>query len=109
MYGSPACAPAPAVPAHPGRSAAQSRSAMKCGRTRDAARGAAARSTEVFARVSDPAGKGGRGNSVGAGQEDLGLLVAHAAGEVPVGGADALHGGIEATKGIDRAAEAGGA
>ena len=63
----------------------------------------------VFARVGDLAGEGAGGDGGRRSKEDLGFFVTHAAGEVPVGRADTFHRRIHAAKGVDRAAEAGGA
>ena len=53
--------------------------------------------------------EGAGGDGVGRGEEDFRFLVAHAAGEISVGGRDAIHRLVHAAEGVNRAAEAGGA
>src|SRR3954466_8740919 len=69
----------------------------------------ALRSLQVLARVGDlPAQRAG-GHGERAGQVDTRLLVAHAAGEVAVGGADAAQGLVETAERVAGPAQAGGA
>src|ERR1700722_2114407 len=58
-------------------------------------------------RVRDGASQGTRGYCQGAGEEHLGLFVAHSAGEISVRGADAAQWCIQPPKGIARSTEAG--
>src|SRR5690606_6777334 len=67
----------------------------------------ATRLADVLPRIGDAPGEGARGDGVRAGEENLRLLVAHAAREVPVRRADAIHRRIQAPKGIHRTTEAG--
>ena len=67
------------------------------------------KSTPVFAGIGDPAGQRARRDGRGRGQEHLRFLVAHAAGEITVRGADALHGCVHAAEGVHRAAQTCGA
>ena len=61
---------------------------------------------QVFTRIGDFAGDRAGGDGGGRGKKDLRLFVAHAAGEVPVGRADALQRRIDAAKGIHRPTQA---
>src|SRR5205809_828414 len=63
-------------------------------------------STEMFARVGDLSGHGAGRNRHGRGEEDLRFLMAHPAGEVAVGGADAFHRRIHPAECVDRPAQA---
>ena len=60
-------------------------------------------------RVGDRAGDGTGRHGQRAGQEHLRFLVAHAAGEVAVGRADAAHRRVQPAEGVARPAQAGGA
>src|SRR5262245_58741355 len=63
---------------------------------------------QVLARVGDLTRQGAGRHGQRTGEVDAGLLVAHAAGEVAVGGADAAEGAVEPAKRVAGAAQAGG-
>src|SRR5690242_9986637 len=62
-----------------------------------------------FPAVRDGAGQCAGGHGQRAGEEDLGLLVPHATGEVAVGCADARDGRVEAAEGVAWPAQTRGA
>src|SRR5207248_11777158 len=64
-------------------------------------------SPQILARVGDDAVHGAGGHGQRAGQEDARLLVAHAAGEVAVGRADAAHRAVEPAERVAGPAQAG--
>src|SRR5690606_8297430 len=64
---------------------------------------------DELAGIGDVAGQGAGGDGQGAGQVDAGVLVAHASGEIAVGGADAVDRLVESTEGVLRAAQTRGA
>src|SRR6266498_1719903 len=67
------------------------------------------RSTQVFSRISYPAGHRAGGDRKRRGQEDLRFLVAHTAREIPIRGADALQWRVHAAESVNRPPQAGSA
>src|SRR5207245_11254157 len=67
------------------------------------------RSLQELARIGDRPDDGAGGHGERAGQVHPRLLVAHAAGEVAVGGADAAQRLVEPAERVGRTAQAGGA
>ena len=63
----------------------------------------------MFPWIGDFASEGARSNRGRGGEEHLRFLVAHATGEIAIGGADAFHRGIHTAESIHRATETGSA
>src|SRR5438477_5375374 len=85
------------------------RSAPSGQRTPESSRNKAPASAQKLPRISDSAGDRAGRHCHGGGQKHLRFLVPHAAWEIAVGGADALHRRVDPAELVGRSAQARGA